>query len=96
MQAFSANHVIKEQCCVRNGRGWSQPNVAGERARKLPKTPANSLNAMGVLQVFIALKGEITGKQIYVVSVHTYMHTRTALTVGISLDLAKKNEKDIL
>ena len=36
----------------RNGRGWSQPNNVGggERSRKLPQTPANSLNAMGVLQ----------------------------------------------
>jgi hypothetical protein len=48
---------------IRNGRGWSQPNniggtgtaAAGDRSRKLPKTPANSLNAMGVLQSMLGL-----------------------------------------
>jgi hypothetical protein len=50
---------------IRNGRGWSQPNNiggtgtagagAGDRSRKLPKTPANSLNAMGVLQSMLGL-----------------------------------------
>ena len=47
---------------IRNGRGWSQPSnvggaagASGDRTRKLPKTPANSLNAMGVLQSMLGL-----------------------------------------
>ncbi len=45
---------------IRNGRGWSEPGGGGgnERSRKLPKTPANSLNAMGVLQSMLGLSAQ--------------------------------------
>ena len=39
---------------VRNGRGWSQPNVNGNGSmaggRKLPKPPPGPMNAMAALQ----------------------------------------------
>jgi len=41
---------------IRNGRGWSQPNVAGIGAgRKLPKTPQSAINAMAALQGMLGI-----------------------------------------
>jgi len=41
---------------IRNGRGWSQPNVTGIGAgRKLPKTPQSAINAMAALQGMLGI-----------------------------------------
>ena len=46
---------------VRNGRGWSQPNVNGNDnvsvsgGRKLPKTPNGAMNAMAALQGMLGI-----------------------------------------